>query len=232
MVSLRVAIIIVLSLVACGRIGFDAGGTGVPDGGGDGGGTSDGGGGDGGGSAMGCIAATPSTTFPGGFPCNSWGNSGSTNAGLSESNGTLSITPNASSAGAEGKCDRTSITIGAGGALTEVSQVLMGASSQTRLELVWGGDTYFIGATNNGMRAGAVDAGVTFSGGTVERWWRIRPVGNQLVFETSPDGLAWDEFASIGGVPTGTALVRVVGRTPMAEAAPGTARFESVNLCP
>ena len=73
---------------------------------------------------------------------------------------------------------------------------------------------------------------MTFTGGMITRWWRIRPSGDLLLFETSADGVMWDDFASLGGVPSGTATLRVVARTPSAEAAPGTARFESVNTCP
>jgi hypothetical protein len=95
---------------------------------------------------------------------------------------------------------------------------------------MWGGVTYFIGAENNAMSAGRM--GVTFTGGTIERWWRIRPLADNLVFETSANGFTWDQFGSMGGVPTGLAQLRVVATTPMAEPAPGSARFESVNMCP
>ncbi|MFN0250605.1 MAG: hypothetical protein ACKV2T_27240 [Kofleriaceae bacterium] len=76
----------------------------------------------------------------------------------------------------------------------------------------------------------AADWRVVHRGGTVERW-RIRPIGNRLHLETSSDGNPRDNVAIVGGVPSGTALVRVVG-TPIAEPTPGTGRFESVNLCP
>lgn len=222
--------------IGCGRIGFDTpgGGTGDPDGGGSNGG--DGGGssssGSDGGSPV-CTSVVPSTTFPGGIPCANWAaNQAVNNAGMSESNGTLTITPNANSPGSEGKCERNNVTIGSGGAFTEVSQVLAGSSSTTRLEIVWADDTFYVGASNNGMRAGNINGGVTLSGGLVERWWRMRPIADQIVFETSPDGVTWNGFGTVGGVPSGTATLRVIARTPNAEATPGVARFESVNACP
>lgn len=219
--------------IGCGRIGFGAptGGAGDPDGGGSGAGDGGGSDSDGGGSA--CMSVVPSTTFPGGFPCTNWGaNQAANNAGLTESNGTLSITPNTNTAGAEGKCERNNVTFGSGGAFTEVSEVLVGSSSTTRLEIVWPADTFYIGASNNGMRAGNIGGGVTLSGGLVQRWWRMRPIANLMVFETSPDGISWVQFGSVGNVPSGAATLRVVARTPNAEAAPGVARFESVNMCP
>ena len=217
-----------LCVCACGRIGFDVttdGGSSSGDGNSGDGSTTDGG-------TDGCIGALPATTFPGGLPCANWGGAATfTNAGLSESNGTLSITPNVNSAGAVGRCQHDGVTIGAGGAFTEVSGVLAGTSSTTRLEIDWGGVTYYLGASNGTMRAGNT-SGLTFTGGNIERWWRFRPNSGQLLFESSPDGAAWRMFASVGGVPTGLAIVRVVAATPMAEAAPGVARFESVNVCP
>lgn len=231
---LGVRISIAIMLAGCGRIGFDlsTGGTGV-DGGGGSGDPDGGGSGDPDGGSSACSAAVPSTTFPGGSPCANWGaNVSFTNAGLSESGGTLIITPNVNDPSAEGRCDRQFVTIGPAGAFTEVSQVVAGMSSQTRLEILWGGETYYIGASNNGMRAGAIDAGLTFSGGAVARWWRIRPLGSNIEFETSADGVLWDSFGSMGGVPSGQATLRTVARTPVAVAAPGMARFESVNVCP
>lgn len=230
-----IALSAAIAIGACGRVSFD------PLGGGDGGGstTGDGGsgsGGDGGGgtdSSLACTNTDPSTTFPGGIPCANWGgNAAFNNAGLSESSGTLIITPNASSAGASGRCQRDNVAISASGAFVEVSQVLAGTSSTTRLEAVWGGQVYFIGTENNGMRAGNVTQGVTFTGGAVQRWWRIRPTNGEVHFEYSPDGMAWTDFALIGGIPTGMASLRVVATTPNAEAAAGAARFESVNVCP
>ncbi|GEM_PF-2621449 len=232
---MRLSLYAVIAISACGRVGFD------PLGGGDGGGSmigdaGSGSGSDGGGgidSGLLCTNTTPSTTFPGGLPCVNWGGSSSfVNAGLSESSGTLVITPNVNTAGATGSCQRSTVVIGPAGAFAEVSQVLSGAASTTRLEAVWGGQVYYIGTENNGMRAGNVTLGVTFSGGTVQRWWRIRPTNGEVHFEHSPDGVMWTDFALIGGIPTGTASLRVVATTPNAEAAPGTARFESVNVCP
>lgn len=227
-----------LCLIACGRVGFDPSRDGDIGGSGDGGtigeaGTNGDAGANGDGGTSACVAAVPATTFPGGFPCANWSaNTQQTNGGLSESSGTLTLTPNANSVGASVGCQRDNVTITAAGVFTEVSQVLVGTSSTTRFEAVWGGETYYIGTQNNGMRAGAVNVGVTFSGGNVARWWRIRPAGGLLHFEYGDDGRTWNDFAQIGGIPTGVARLRVVAATPSAEAAPGAAKFESVNVCP
>lgn len=219
-------------LLACGRVGFDAhtdGGSGTN--GGDGGSATGDAGGNGDGGSGACVGAVPATTFPGGLPCASWGGSAQQiNGSMTESNGTLVLTPNASSAGASVACQRSAVTLGAAGAFTEVSQVLTGTSSRTRLEIDWAGETYYIGAENNVMKAGR--EGITLTGGLIERWWRIRPSNGELAFETSVDGMTWSRFAGMGGIPTGIATLRVVAATPMSEAAPGTARFESVNVCP
>ncbi|MGE0397420.1 MAG: hypothetical protein AB7T06_11910 [Kofleriaceae bacterium] len=231
---MRAAVVIIAMSIACGRVGFDARTDGGGAGGGDGSGSSnpDGGGSGDGGSGT-CIAATPATTFPGGapFPCLDWGaNANFSNATFTEQNGSLTITPFANTAGASARCSRDNVAIGAAGARVEVSQALAGASSQTRLELDWGGTTYFIGVENNGLAAGR--PGVTFTGGVVRRWWRIWPDADELVFDTSDDGQTWMRFGGMGGIPNGTATLRIIAITVNAESAPGLARFESINMCP
>lgn len=228
------SIVVATSLVACGRVGFETFGDGGSSGGDGSSSNGDARGGDGGdASTSGCVVANPSTTFPGGLPCADWGgNAAFTNAGLSESSGTLVITPNANAAGAFGRCQRDGVVPGTGGAFAEVSQVLSGSTSTTRLELVWGGETFFIGARNSVMVAGAVNIGVTFTGGTIARWWRMRLTAGMMVFEQSMDGTTWTSFAQMSVAATGAASLRVVATTPSAEPTPGMARFESVNVCP
>lgn len=226
---------------ACGRIGFDATGGAGPGGddqNSDGGTSTDGGGsGSGSGTAMCTGMITPASTFPGGIACGNWGaNQQVTNAGISESSGTLTITPNANSGGAEADCLHSNVTMTSAGTTAEVSQILAGTSSQTRLELIWGGETYFIGGQNNTLHYGAVSAGVDLTRGAFNlaqhRWWHMYVAAGSLHWEISGDGINWTDIGDIGANPTGLASLRVVGRTPNAEAAPGSAKFESVNYCP
>ena len=64
------------------------------------------------------------------------------------------------------------------------------------------------------------------------RWWRMRPVGGFVAFETAPDGLAWTLVStSTDPVPTnGLAQVTTFMRTPSAD--PGVACFEGIDVCP
>src|SRR6187549_2689648 len=71
-----------------------------------------------------CTDPGSGSTFPGGLPCSNWQATPTMiNAGMSESAGTLSVTPNPNSTGAQGYCLKTAVPYNAGGSIVEVSQI-------------------------------------------------------------------------------------------------------------
>ncbi len=182
---------------------------------------------------VGCTSPGNATSFPPGPPCNGWGTAFANNASVQNGGGRLLITPVPAEAAATAGCTHGAVPFGADGVLVEVSQVLAGASSRTRLEL--SGTGLSIGVEGGQMVAragGATRASVPFVAATM-RWWRMRPIGGGGVeFETAADGLHWARLATAAGAPPATAPIRIVGDTPSAEPAPGTARIEGLNLCP
>lgn len=181
---------------------------------------------------VGCTSPGNATSFPPGPPCAGWGTSFANNASVQNSGGRLLITPVPAEAAATAGCTHTTVPFGVDGVLVEVSQVLAGTSSRTRLEL--SGTGLSIGVEGGQMVAragGATRASVPFAAATM-RWWRMRPIGGGIGFETAADGLHWTTLATAAGPPPATAPIRIVGDTPSAEPAPGAARIEGLNLCP
>lgn len=185
-----------------------------------------------GGTTSGCTDPGNGTTFPNGPPCVGWGTPFADNASVQNSAGRLIITPVANEAAANGGCSRSAVPFGPGGFLADVERVLGGASSRTRLELT--GTGLSLGAENGQVvaRAGATLVGSRPYDPLATRWWRLRPVAGGVGFDTSADGLVWSQFAWSAMAPPASAPLRVVADTPSAEPMPGSARFQSLNVCP
>ncbi len=220
-------------LVACGKIGFDAADGGAGPGGGDGSGSGSDGSGSGG--VPGCIAPGDGYTFPGGLPCGSWGTPIANNAGMSESNGSLSVTPNANSAGAKGGCSRANVTFTAAGVFAEVQQTLdaNAPTAETALQLQFAGTTVSMTATQGVLECtdGTNMSNLPYDP-VAERWWRIRPAGTDLAFDVSPDGSHWTELSTSQAPPATTATVQLVAFTTNGEPSPGVAIFDGIDVCP
>jgi hypothetical protein len=220
-----------LALCACGRIAFDPtqGGPALDDSGAEG--VTMGDGSSDGNTDTGCVDPGGGSTFPGGLPCSNWqANVSFNNAGVAESSGALTITPNANTAGAQGACTKNNVPFGAGGAIVEVSAALNG-SSITAIQLGTGATALSMVVQNGQLLAqdaGGTRGMVAYSAQT--RWWRIRPA-NPIVFEYS-DGTRWKPLGTSAQTPQATYTTQLIAGEITAVPAPGTARFESVNLCP
>ena len=181
-----------------------------------------------------CTAPSDSgSTFPGGLPCANWqGNASFSNAGLSETGGQLQITPNANTAGAQGSCLKNAVPYGTGGAIIEVSAVLNGTAI-TSIQLGLGGTALSIVQQSGNLLAqdASGDRGSVAYSAAAMRFWRIRPTGNGSIFEYG-DGMTWSMLGTSAQPPQATYDIRVIAGEIGGIPNPGTARFESVNLCP
>jgi len=174
------------------------------------------------------------STFPGGLPCSNWQATPTMiNAGISESSGQLSITPNANTTGAQAYCTKNNVPFGPGGAIVEVSVVLNG-SAITAIQLGLG-PTALSMVVQNGMliaQDASGDKGMVAYSTTTTRFWRIRPnTGSGVIFEYG-DGMTWTKLGVSAQTPQATYNTLLLAGEIGAIANPGTARFESVNLCP
>lgn len=76
--------------------------------------------------------------------------------------------------------------------------------------------------------------GFTYSA-TSHRWWRIRSIGSntQTYFDTSPDGLTWDNWGSVTNPISLTDVqIQLVGGSTSVEANPGEGQFDNLNVTP
>ena len=241
----------VVWLCGCGRLGFEPLGDGL---GSDGHAldapTSDSGGGGGGGgsdasppgsdaASAACVPPDPAsaTTFPAGSPCNGWGTEMVVSATVQQSGTGLLVSPNPSSFGAQGYCKRTGVLYGAAGTLLQIGSVIVGPGGVTGMQLGTGGTALEL-VDDAGMLT-AQDASGTIAQAPYDAatmsWFWVHPnaSGTGSVFETSPDGLTWTTFTTTSQAPAASNAVIVIAATLTgSNPAPGTARFESFDLCP
>ena len=181
-----------------------------------------------------CVAPGGGSTFPGGQPCVDWNaNVNAVNAGVGEAGGTLSVTPNPNSPGAQGGCTKTGVAFGPGGAIVEIGGVVAGGNSITAIQL--GGGATALAMLVQGGALLAQDSsgtrGMIAYDAQLKRFWRIRPRDSSIVFEYG-DGTQWTQLATSPQVPQPSYQVQLIAGTISGVTDPGTARFESVNLCP
>jgi hypothetical protein len=221
---------------ACGRIGFEArqpSGGGDDDGGGDAPASGDAGSGS-------CLDPGIGDSFDSATVCD-WGSASGSNTTLTQTGGALLMTPTPEIMGASGTCARSGVPFTAAGVFVEVSAIITnftsleyvdGSGGDWGIETVGSGVVLPIGPTLEFFQAsGEIGSGVPYDP-VAMRWWRMRPVGGFVVFETAPDGLHWTVVTtSTDPAPTlGLAQVGTFVRTPGAD--PGVARFEGVDVCP
>lgn len=222
-------VIALLMLTACGRLGFDAFGDGGQIADDDGGGS---GSGSGSGSSGACVSPGYGDSFDEVLPCNMFGMPVVTNGGMTTTNGTLTITPNANANTMVG-CARGSSAFGDAGAFVEVSQAAP-SPAETALVVSVGAKTAAITVIAPFIAYLDPNANTVMTSYDPQamRWWRLRPVGTMLYAETAPDGKTWTRFASSGNGFTGTGTVSIYVQTDAGNAAPGSAKIEGIDICP
>ncbi|HUS69121.1 MAG TPA: hypothetical protein VMZ28_31510 [Kofleriaceae bacterium] len=193
------------------------------------------------GGAGACVDGDMPETFAGGPPCEPWGSATADGATTTEEDGALVVAPAPDMAITFGGCVTHEGVDFAAGVFTEVSQVLPAdaPSAYTSFNLystVVGTSPFALSMT---VHAGTLTAylddvnrqDVTYDP-QLMRWWRVRPAGDDILFETAPDGLEWSLLVAVPSPPFDLPVVNVGAGTSDAEASPGSARFEGVNVCP
>ena len=234
-VSARIVAALAIALAACGRLGFDAtgdGGSGIGvDNHNDGGSI----GGDSGVIAIdaadtlgsGCVSPGIGDSFVETKPCTTWGSFIDLNSALGEGNGNLSITlmPNLQ---AEGGCTMLDVPFGPDGVFVQI--VVVPAIGTLELVLDTTADSWAMRIVDNGMlelvQPGDAVPPVT----PYEPWWRMRPLGGVVVYETSPDAVTWT-IERIGTLPAPTTVVATFDESAD-DPAPGEAMLGGIDVCP
>ncbi|MBA3454447.1 MAG: hypothetical protein H0T42_15255 [Deltaproteobacteria bacterium] len=186
-------------------------------------------------SGTGCTPAAPVTTFPGGVACADWmGTLTIDRATVTESGGALSISPSAGAAGAFGQCGRA-IVFDAPGVFVEISDVVDGVSTFTSVGLSAFGPIVYSMSVRNDILVFQHTLGTITTipyDPVAMRWWRMRPITGGVLYETAPEASAWTVRATSSVPSSEMTDVQLFGGVGAAEPAPGTARFETVNVCP
>jgi hypothetical protein len=221
---------------ACGRIGFEPLRPSGDDDNGDDASSS----GDASSGSGSCADPGVGDSFDSATVCD-WGSAAGSNTALMQTGGALLMTPTPDIVDASGTCARSGVPFTAAGLFVEVSGIV---TNFTSLQFVDGSDgDWGIEAVGSGLglptgptleifqASGEIGSGVAYDP-VAMRWWRMRPVGGFVAFETAPDGLHWTLVTtSTDPAPTlGLAQVGTFMRTPSAD--PGVARFEGVDVCP
>jgi len=197
-------------------------------------------GGDGGGGGA-CVDGDMPETFAGGAACEPWGSATTDGAMTVEQGGSLVVAPEPNMAITFGGCVSHEAVDLSGGVFVEVSGTLPASapSAYTVFNLYNPVDGASPFAMNMVVHAGTLTAylddvsrmDATYDAVTM-RWWRMRPAGGDILFETAPDGLDWSLLVAVPAQPIDAAVVNVGAGTNEAEPAPGAARFGGVNVCP
>jgi hypothetical protein len=219
----------VIAVGACGRIGFDAIGDGsVPNGDGRGGDSSMGSGF----SGSGCLSPGIGDSFDEIMPCKAWGEPVVDNSSLNVSNGQLTITPQANASSAGG-CLLGSMPFTDAGFFVQIGQFPSAGQLQLEIDDVSNDISWAI-AENDLLVIELIKTGdsmpATIPFDTSLTWWRLRPTGTSVVYETSADGETWTvQRTAPGAAPTTVAAtIEDIVDDPV----PGTAIIDGIDICP
>lgn len=170
--------------------------------------------------------------FTGGGTCEPWGDDyASMFTTVTEFQGALRITPTATNQ--SGGCTEPQLQPwGDNGVIVEVSLVLAGNGNYAVFQLL--GLDRSMGVVNNAIVYSNGDGSAVFElavySPAAMRWWRMRPSGNDVVAEYSPDGMTW---VQLGTTPTLDADIRVnlIAGTEPGASPGGTAAFDRLVVC-
>ena len=224
------ALLPLVAIAACGRLGFDPSG---PTSGDDAASSSDSGSGSGSGDVLaGCLSPGYGDDFNEVIPCNEIGTAMIAGGMLNVSNSQLTITPNPNTTTGLG-CVRVSGTFTRPGTFVEISQILP-APGQTMMLLTSSTSTAGFIVTG-GTLAYNDSSGATTGqpyNPTANRWWRIRPISTGTIAEVSADGLAWTTFTKSALTLASPVAIAVYVQTDNNDPNPGSAVIQGIDVCP
>lgn len=185
-----------------------------------------------------CVPAIPADQFTGGAPCAAW----STNAtsGLTVTNNTLEIRPVLQ--GAAGCVSDTAEQFMPQGIFVEISSVIDGTTDYTVFKqfpevggqaaasfVIDGNRTlsFFddLVDTNNAVKSVTYDP-------TTMRWLRLRPSGNVVTGDISPDGLSWTELARTAPATIPAKVLLQIAAGTFQDPTQGVTGVRNLNSCP
>jgi hypothetical protein len=184
-------------------------------------------------SGSGCLSPGIGDSFDDEItPCKAWGEPVVDNAMLNVGSGQLTITPNANAQSAGG-CLLTSLPFGEAGLFVEIGQYPTIGDLQLAITDISSGNIWIIGSTNQALLdfvAPGDSTPMTIPFDATITWWRLRPSGTSVVYETSANGEAWTtQRTAPGAAPmtVGATIEDVVD-----DPAPGTAIIDGIDICP
>ncbi len=218
-----------IAVGACGRIDFDAIGDGRISNG-DGANMM---GSDAGYSGSGCLSPGIGDSFDSEIiPCKAWGQFVIDNSSESVSNGELMITPNANDQAAGG-CLLASMPFTDAGFFVQIGQYPSVGELELVIEDPSNGTTWDVQSTNQLLfefikTGDAAPTSIPFDASLA--WLRLRPSGNNVVYETSPDGEAWTTQRTAAGAAPATVAASIEDLVD--DPAPGSAIIDGIDICP
>jgi len=177
----------------------------------------------------------------GGTPCMGWGNDDHFMSTDVVAGGSLAITPDPDVTTTRGGCEasvRTPLTTT--GVFVEVTQPATGADEYMYFAIDWGDgvtrSTWFWNASGTGIlfQSRGATIGSTAFDPVSTRWLRIRAAddGGGVVGDYSSDAEHWTTIGEDQVTPPATVGVEFLDGTFAPEAAPSTARFDTLDVCP
>jgi hypothetical protein len=184
-------------------------------------------------SGSGCLSPGIGDSFDDEItPCKAWGQPVVDNAMLNVANGLLTITPNASAQSAGG-CLRSSMPFTEAGVFIEIAQYPTIGDLQLAITDTSSGSSWIIESMNQDLIEFAMTGETTpetipFDAKIL--WWRLRPSGTGVVYETSADGESWTiQRTAPGAAPmtVGATIEDLVD-----DVGPGIAIIDGIDICP
>jgi hypothetical protein len=186
-----------------------------------------------------CVSSGTMDAFQGNTPCSPWATFDSTGgAQTTQNGGKLRVAaPTAATSSSHGGCIQIGTAAwGPEGVFLHVEQALGGISSYTALTAyVATGTPATIVVENSSISLKLPDGMMASSATYVPaqmQWWRLRPVANGIVGETSPDAVTWTQLGTVMGPPPSMIRIDISAGTTGITAIAGTAVFDNLNICP
>jgi hypothetical protein len=175
--------------------------------------------------------------FDDGVPCASWATPNLFgDAMLTETDGAMIVTPGVAAGNAAGCFSKSSFALGTEGVIVEVSAVIGGNNGEYTLfgfpppvDLAISAGTGELRFQDN---AGGADHGRRTYLPADMRWWRMRPVGNDVIAEYSANGQMWTQLGNPVPVAAKTIEIGLIaGLATDQTSGTGRAVFEQLLVC-